>query len=210
MSTPDADASTRLRPLSQPFVPRHQSSLPFPVAQPPTTSVPSADAYAYGFEHNSGAVAFVDAARIQELHMQVIQAEQDRHALYTVMSAAASSSRRSSLACRAPLRPAEGTQPLPMAGHSSLQTYPLDKSDAEAVAEARLAAAIAQVLSLRSDKVRGGRDRTRSAEPNGRRIDLYKTELCRSWEEKGSCRYGSRCQFGRCSSELSLAMSQSS
>jgi len=23
---------------------------------------------------------------------------------------------------------------------------------------------------------------------------LYKTELCRSWEETGSCRYGAKCQ----------------
>ncbi|GAA5912678.1 Tis11p [Sporobolomyces salmoneus] len=31
--------------------------------------------------------------------------------------------------------------------------------------------------------------------PNNRKLELYKTELCRSWEEKGSCRYGFRCQF---------------
>ncbi|SCV66946.1 BQ2448_5592 [Microbotryum intermedium] len=28
-----------------------------------------------------------------------------------------------------------------------------------------------------------------------RKHGLYKTELCRGWEEKGSCRYGSKCQF---------------
>ncbi|GAA5924947.1 uncharacterized protein JCM15063_005774 [Sporobolomyces koalae] len=31
--------------------------------------------------------------------------------------------------------------------------------------------------------------------PNNRKLELYKTELCRSWEEKGSCRYGFKCQF---------------
>ena len=33
---------------------------------------------------------------------------------------------------------------------------------------------------------------------NNRKLGLYKTELCRSWEEKGSCRYGPKCQFGKC------------
>ncbi|EEB98088.1 hypothetical protein MPER_02466, partial [Moniliophthora perniciosa FA553] len=27
---------------------------------------------------------------------------------------------------------------------------------------------------------------------NNRKLGLYKTELCRSWEEKGSCRYGAK------------------
>ncbi|GAA6059623.1 hypothetical protein JCM10212_004126 [Sporobolomyces blumeae] len=31
--------------------------------------------------------------------------------------------------------------------------------------------------------------------PNNRKLELYKTELCRSWEEKGTCRYGFKCQF---------------
>merc|ERR1719443_1754235 len=31
---------------------------------------------------------------------------------------------------------------------------------------------------------------------------LYKTELCRSWEETGSCRYGGKCQFAHGKSEL--------
>ncbi|KAK4704794.1 hypothetical protein P7C70_g1416, partial [Phenoliferia sp. Uapishka_3] len=30
---------------------------------------------------------------------------------------------------------------------------------------------------------------------NNRKLGLYKTELCRSWEEKGNCRYGTKCQF---------------
>ncbi|KDN35779.1 hypothetical protein K437DRAFT_216475, partial [Tilletiaria anomala UBC 951] len=30
----------------------------------------------------------------------------------------------------------------------------------------------------------------------------YKTELCRQWEEKGSCRYGAKCQFAHGSQEL--------
>jgi len=32
--------------------------------------------------------------------------------------------------------------------------------------------------------------------------DLYKTELCRSFEETGSCRYGIRCQFAHGKAEL--------
>jgi len=32
--------------------------------------------------------------------------------------------------------------------------------------------------------------------------NLYKTELCRSWEETGHCRYGSKCQFAHGADEL--------
>ncbi|KAJ7548017.1 hypothetical protein O6H91_08G113700 [Diphasiastrum complanatum] len=32
--------------------------------------------------------------------------------------------------------------------------------------------------------------------------NLYKTELCRSWEEAGSCRYGSKCQFAHGKEDL--------
>lgn len=35
-----------------------------------------------------------------------------------------------------------------------------------------------------------------------RKLGLYKTELCRSWEEKGSCRYGTKCQFAHGEEEL--------
>lgn len=38
--------------------------------------------------------------------------------------------------------------------------------------------------------------------PHNRKIDLYKTELCRQWEEKGTCRYGAKCQFAHGSHEL--------
>jgi tristetraprolin len=37
---------------------------------------------------------------------------------------------------------------------------------------------------------------------NNRKINLYKTELCRSWEEKGTCRYGAKCQFAHGEEEL--------
>ena len=35
---------------------------------------------------------------------------------------------------------------------------------------------------------------------------LYKTELCRSWEETGSCRYGGKCQFAHGRDELRPVM----
>ncbi|PWN51542.1 hypothetical protein IE53DRAFT_313736 [Violaceomyces palustris] len=38
--------------------------------------------------------------------------------------------------------------------------------------------------------------------PNNRKLDLYKTELCRSWEEKGYCHYEHRCQFAHGHHEL--------
>jgi hypothetical protein len=31
---------------------------------------------------------------------------------------------------------------------------------------------------------------------------LYKTEMCRNWDESGECRYGRSCQFAHGSSEL--------
>ncbi|KAI8816140.1 uncharacterized protein EV422DRAFT_501595, partial [Fimicolochytrium jonesii] len=33
-------------------------------------------------------------------------------------------------------------------------------------------------------------------------MSLYKTELCRSWEETGTCRYGTKCQFAHSDVEL--------
>lgn len=47
----------------------------------------------------------------------------------------------------------------------------------------------------------GGSNSNNSA---NRKLGLYKTELCRSWEEKGSCRYGSKCQFAHGEEELRL------
>lgn len=39
--------------------------------------------------------------------------------------------------------------------------------------------------------------------PSGqRKVELYKTELCRKWSEKGSCRYGTKCQFAHGAHEL--------
>ncbi|TFY83743.1 hypothetical protein EWM64_g282 [Hericium alpestre] len=37
---------------------------------------------------------------------------------------------------------------------------------------------------------------------NNRKLGLYKTELCRSWEEKGTCRYGPKCQFAHGEDEI--------
>ena len=37
-------------------------------------------------------------------------------------------------------------------------------------------------------------------------LALYKTELCRSWEETGSCRYGGKCQFAHGRDELRPVM----
>lgn len=39
-------------------------------------------------------------------------------------------------------------------------------------------------------------------EPCAKQHSLYKTELCRSWEETGTCRYGNKCQFAHGISEL--------
>ena len=41
-----------------------------------------------------------------------------------------------------------------------------------------------------------------SSNPQASMHSLYKTELCRSWEETGCCRYGNKCQFAHGKSEL--------
>ncbi|EAU93423.1 hypothetical protein CC1G_04402 [Coprinopsis cinerea okayama7 len=48
----------------------------------------------------------------------------------------------------------------------------------------------------------GGGNQSSGPSANNRKLGLYKTELCRSWEEKGSCRYGSKCQFAHGEEEL--------
>jgi hypothetical protein len=37
---------------------------------------------------------------------------------------------------------------------------------------------------------------------HNRKIGLYKTEICRNWEEKQSCRYGVKCQFAHGSTDV--------
>ncbi|CAG8463576.1 9079_t:CDS:2 [Paraglomus brasilianum] len=39
-------------------------------------------------------------------------------------------------------------------------------------------------------------------EKEQKKATLYKTEMCRNWEEKGDCRYGVKCQFAHSSTEL--------
>jgi len=55
----------------------------------------------------------------------------------------------------------------------------------------------------------GNQNSPSSVDPNGngpsannRKLGLYKTELCRSWEEKGTCRYGPKCQFAHGEDEI--------
>lgn len=54
-----------------------------------------------------------------------------------------------------------------------------------------LTSAIARLVSLRANQ-----NESAGPSPANKKTNLYKTELCRSWEEKGSCRYGGKCQFG--------------
>ncbi|KAG8931185.1 hypothetical protein FRC02_003081 [Tulasnella sp. 418] len=65
---------------------------------------------------------------------------------------------------------------------------------AAAAAAAAIAAADPATLAL----MQGGA----GPSANNRKLGLYKTELCRSWEEKGSCRYGSKCQFAHGEDEI--------
>ncbi|TPX68020.1 hypothetical protein SpCBS45565_g03381 [Spizellomyces sp. 'palustris'] len=54
---------------------------------------------------------------------------------------------------------------------------------------------------------RGSGETTTSGSPTKidrelKKMSLYKTELCRSWEETGTCRYGNKCQFAHSETEL--------
>lgn len=51
------------------------------------------------------------------------------------------------------------------------------------------------LASLRASQ---GRAHSQPSSPSS----LYKTELCRSWQESGSCRYGNKCQFAHGPHEL--------
>lgn len=57
-----------------------------------------------------------------------------------------------------------------------------------------------QYTGYGSDDMNGPNGNGPSA--NNRKLGLYKTELCRSWEEKGTCRYGAKCQFAHGEDEL--------
>ena len=43
---------------------------------------------------------------------------------------------------------------------------------------------------------------TTNESPTKNNNQLYKTEICRQWEEKGTCRYGNKCQFAHGEHEL--------
>lgn len=64
--------------------------------------------------------------------------------------------------------------------------------------------ALAQALArqLQYDAPAYLRDNHGGPSANNRKLGLYKTELCRSWEEKGSCRYGPKCQFAHGEDEI--------
>ncbi|KAJ3176677.1 hypothetical protein HDU85_006848 [Gaertneriomyces sp. JEL0708] len=58
-----------------------------------------------------------------------------------------------------------------------------------------------------SNEAKPHMDGTASSQPHKmdremKKMNLYKTELCRSWEETGTCRYGNKCQFAHSESEL--------
>ncbi|CAG8661033.1 12092_t:CDS:2 [Cetraspora pellucida] len=55
---------------------------------------------------------------------------------------------------------------------------------------------ISDVASEHSEKS------TIELEKEQKKATLYKTEMCRNWEERGSCRYGNKCQFAHSDSEL--------
>ncbi|KAI9301684.1 hypothetical protein BJ944DRAFT_168636, partial [Cunninghamella echinulata] len=39
-------------------------------------------------------------------------------------------------------------------------------------------------------------------DPGQKRVRLYKTELCRNWEERNTCRYGDKCKYAHGKEDL--------
>ncbi|CAG8489262.1 11240_t:CDS:2 [Ambispora gerdemannii] len=55
-----------------------------------------------------------------------------------------------------------------------------------------------------SDPISDNSDKSNNIEieKEQKKATLYKTEMCRNWEEKGTCRYGTKCQFAHAETEL--------
>ncbi|KAF8758969.1 Zinc finger C-x8-C-x5-C-x3-H type (and similar) [Rhizoctonia solani] len=96
-------------------------------------------------------------------------------------------------------------QTYPHLGHVSGPVYgtPYSPSNFYTQADA-YTPALAQALArqLQYDAPGYLRDGHGGPSANNRKLGLYKTELCRSWEEKGSCRYGPKCQFAHGEDEV--------
>ncbi|KAL8281520.1 hypothetical protein RQP46_006204 [Phenoliferia psychrophenolica] len=61
---------------------------------------------------------------------------------------------------------------------------------------------VLQLIRMRREKASRGEGGVCGPSANNRKLGLYKTELCRSWEEKGNCRYGTKCQFAHGKQEI--------
>lgn len=102
----------------------------------------------------------------------------------------------------------------PPALHPSMAMFPNQYYGAQDVVAARLAGLPAQFTGPYNIPAQTTGTETTVTTPtastsgqsgpsaNNRKLGLYKTELCRSWEEKGSCRYGTKCQFAHGEEEL--------
>lgn len=97
------------------------------------------------------------------------------------------------------------TYPPPHISHMSGGVYPAPYSPNNFYTQAdAYTPALAQALArqLQYDAPAYLRDNHGGPSANNRKLGLYKTELCRSWEEKGSCRYGPKCQFAHGEDEI--------
>lgn len=92
------------------------------------------------------------------------------------------------------LSPSYARAPSPLQGSSSTASFPELPSPKQSERAPPL-------NTTEAAAGRGGGLRV-SASPQVSVHSLYKTELCRSWEETGSCRYGSKCQFAHGKNEL--------
>ncbi|KAJ7042594.1 hypothetical protein C8F04DRAFT_1076464 [Mycena alexandri] len=63
-------------------------------------------------------------------------------------------------------------------------------------------AGMPQTMGMTDGSLSPGSTNGQGPSANNRKLGLYKTELCRSWEEKGTCRYAGKCQFAHGEDEL--------
>lgn len=103
--------------------------------------------------------------------------------------------------------PGPGIYPPPMAPAQAMTLFPQFYGNQDTYPDLAAAQAMANRLQPQYTGYGSTDDANIGSNGNGpsannRKLGLYKTELCRSWEEKGTCRYGAKCQFAHGEDEL--------
>ncbi|KAF5444140.1 hypothetical protein F2P56_036640 [Juglans regia] len=97
--------------------------------------------------------------------------------------------------------PLSSVENLEMAWSPSIFSTPVKVEEEVLVMDGILVASLPPGGRYARSATDSGGSTTSSSSSSGGK-SLYKTEICRSWEDSGSCRYGSKCQFAHGKEEL--------